>query len=245
MAVEDHQSRGHVCSPIRCRLTKVTVDPPGEDCNRSDSGATGSTARRYYSPRRRAQADATRVGIVAAARRLFAEHGWAGTTVRGVARAAGVTEPTVYAAYGNKAGLAHALVDATASSADIDRQAADLAAAQGDPAGQLAAMVGFDRRLYEHGGDVLAVLRDAGRSNPELAAAYARGRAHADQLRHHVLAGWTHGVLRAGLDRDEAVDIYAALCNIDVYRVLTGERGWSPDRAERWLHETLCCLLLA
>lgn len=106
-------------------------------------------------------------------------------------------------------------------------------------------MIGFDRRLYEHGGDILAVLRDAGRSQPELAAAYSAGRARADQLRHAVLAAWPRRALRAGLDQDQAVDIYAALCNIDVYRVLTEERGWSPDRAERWLHQTLCQLLLA
>lgn len=151
----------------------------------------------------------------------------------------------MYVTYGSKAGLARAVVDAVESSGDIDRQAADLAVARGDPAGQLAAMVGFDRRLYENGGEVLAALRDAGRTNRELAAAYAAGRAQADQLRRDVLAGWAPGALRAGLERDDAVDVYAALCNIDVYRVLTGERGWSPNRVEQWLHETVCQLLLA
>lgn len=95
-----------------------------------------------------------------------------------------------------------ALVNAVEFAAAPGRQAAELADASGEQAGQLAAMIGFDRRLYEHGGDVLAVL-------------------------------------------DQAVDIYAALCNIDVYRVLTEERGWSPDRVERWLHQTWCQLLLA
>lgn len=223
----------------------MTVDPLSKIRKRDADGSEGAAPRRYHSPRRRAQADATRAAIAAAARRLFAERGWAGTRVRDVARAADVAEPTVYAIYGSKAGLAHALVEAVESSADVDRQASDLADATGDPAGQLAAMIGFDRRLYESGGDVVAVLRDAGRSEPELAAAYTAGRAHADRLRHTVLATWPRGALRAGLDQDEAVDIYAALCTIDVYRVLTHERGWSPDRAERWLHETLCQLLLA
>jgi hypothetical protein len=106
-------------------------------------------------------------------------------------------------------------------------------------------MIGFDRRLYEHGGDVLAVLRDASRSRPDLADAYATGRAHADQFRHNVLAAWPHDALRPCLDRSEAVDTYAALCNVDVYRVLTAERGWTPDRVEHWLHQALCRLLLA
>ena len=224
----------------------MTIDPLSEIGNRAgDDESRDGARRRYYSPRRRAQADATRAAIAAAARRLFTERGWAGTTVREVARAAEVAEPTVYAVYGSKAGLAYALVNAVESAADAGRQAAELANASGDPAGQLAAMIGFDRRLYEHGGDVLAVLRDAGRSQAELAAAYDAGRTHADQLRRSVLAAWPHGALRAGLDQGEAADVYAALCNIDVYRVLTEERGWSPDRVERWLYQTLCQLLLA
>lgn len=60
-----------------------------------------------------------------------------------------------------------------------------------------------------------------------------------------ILGTWPRGALRAGLDKDEAVDIYAALCNIDVYRVRTEERGWSPDQVKRWLHETLCRSLAA
>lgn len=48
------------------------------------------------------------------------------------------------------------------------------------------------------------------------------------------------GLTRALADAAElsadttATDIYAALCNIDVYTALTDERGWSPDRVERW-----------
>lgn len=204
-----------------------------------------SQARRYHSPRREAKAAATRDAIAAAARHLFGERGWAGTTVRDVANAAGVAEPTVYAIYRNKTGLAQALVEAIEASADPDRQMAELEAAEGEPTSQLAAMVGFDRRLYEHGDDVLTVLREAGRSQPGLAEAYSAGRASADHLRHRIFGAWPDGTLRADLDRDEAVDIYAAMCNIDVYRVLTSERGWSPGQVEEWLHTTLCRLLLA
>lgn len=36
-----------------------------------------------------------------------------------------------------------------------------------------------------------------------------------------------------------AADIYAAICNIDVYATLTTERGWPPDRVEHWWAEAL------
>ena len=70
-------------------------------------------ARSYDSPTRRAQAEQTRRQIAHAARTLFVERGWSGTRVRDVAAAAGVSEPTVYAVYGNKAGLAMALHPST------------------------------------------------------------------------------------------------------------------------------------
>ena len=43
--------------------------------------------------------------IVAAARDEFAEHGWAGTTIRAVARAADVDPALVYHYFGSKEGL--------------------------------------------------------------------------------------------------------------------------------------------
>ncbi|MEV4286367.1 hypothetical protein AB0K40_12770 [Nonomuraea bangladeshensis] len=52
------------------------------------------------------------------------------------------------------------------------------------------------------------------------------------------------GVLHESLDVATAVDIYAGLCNVDVYRTLTDERGWSPDRVERWWAEALARELL-
>lgn len=199
--------------------------------------------RPYDSPRRRDQAQATRADIAAAARRLFMARGWAGTRVRDVAREAGVAEPTVYAVYGSKAGLALALIDSVETAGDVATQGAELVAADA-PAGQLAAMIGFDRRLFERSGDVLGLLHDAGRSEPDLAAAYLQGRARGDRIRRQVFSRWPPRTLREGLGCQLAIDTYAALCNVDVYRVLTEERGWSPDKIERWWRDSLIRLLL-
>ena len=56
---------------------------------------------------------------------------------------------------------------------------------------------------------------------------------------------WPKKVFRKGVTADSARDTYAALCNVDVYRVLTEERGWDADRVEQWWHESLVRLLLA
>ena len=190
--------------------------------------------RRYDSARRDQAAEQTRVAIAHAARALFLARGWAATTVRDVAEQAGVSVPTVYSAYGGKAGLAMALADAADSSAGEGGMRALALLGETDPRAQLAAMVRYDRRLFEHSGDLIRLAREAGRVEPELASAYRERRQLADRMRTEVIAAWPSGALRDGISVTDAVDLYGALCNIDVYTTLVEERGWSPDRVERW-----------
>jgi AcrR family transcriptional regulator len=194
--------------------------------------------RRYDAPRRREQARQTRDEVAAAARRLFVTRGWGQTTVRDIAREAGVSEPTVYNAYGGKAGLAMALVDNVDLGADVERELAELADASGDPLRQLAAMVGFDRRLFDRGADVIRLMREAARTEPQLAAAYVEGRRRGDKLRRKVFSGWPD------VDPATACDTYAALVNVDVYSTLIEERHWTANRVERWWLTTLTQVLL-
>ncbi|MGH3458412.1 TetR/AcrR family transcriptional regulator [Aeromicrobium sp.] len=205
----------------------------------------GKSRRKYDSPTRRDQAEATRARIAEAARRTFIERGWTATRVRDVAAEAGVSEATVFAIHGNKAGLAKALVESVDLTADIPRLISELKSAEGDPAAQMSAMVGMDRRLFERGGDVLTLMQEARRSEPEVAAAYLEGRARGDESRRRMFATWPENEFRDGVTAESARDMYAALCNIDVYRVLTEERGWDADRVEQWWRETLVRLLVA
>ncbi len=201
--------------------------------------------RNYDSSRRRAQATATRATIAEAARALFLAHGWAGTTMRAVAARAGVAEPTVYAAYGNKTGLALALISAIETDADAEHTHAELAAAEGDAPRQLAALIAFDRRLFERSGDLIALLIDAGRSEPDLQHAYQHGRRNGDRIRGHVFQRWPPGTLAPSVTPSSALDTYAATCNIHTYTVLRDERSYTPTRIEAWWTNALSRLLLA
>jgi TetR/AcrR family transcriptional regulator, regulator of cefoperazone and chloramphenicol sensitivity len=201
-------------------------------------------ARSYESPTRRAQAEKTRRQIAHAARSLFVERGWSGTRVRDVAAAAGVSEPTVYAVYGNKAGLATALLDSLTAGVDFPRHMSEIKAAEGDPARQIAALVAIDRQLFEHGADAITVIREAGKSNPDLAPVYAAGRQQGDEARRRVYGSWPAQVWQDGVGLEDALDTAAALLSVDVYLELTQARGWSPDRVQAWWAATLTQLLL-
>ena len=201
--------------------------------------------RAYRSALREEQAEQTKQRIARAARQRFVESGWAGTSVRSVAADAGVSEATVYAAYGTKAGLASSLVDSGEMDAGVDQVTREIEAAQGDPAGQLAAFIGFDRRLFERGGDGLRLTVEGGRNEPALAAAYEKGRRRGDANRRRVFASWPNEALRDGLTLDRALDVYATVCSIQTFDIATRERGWSVDEVEQWWVATLTELLLA
>ncbi len=205
-----------------------------------DSDADGSAeVRPYRSALRAQQAELTRTLIVEAARDSFLENGWAGTSVRGVASAAGVSEATVYGVFGNKAGLAVALIDGVDAQADVALAGAELDAAAGNPAGQLAAVVAFDRRLFERGGGIIATIAEGRRDYAELDAAYREGRRRGDTVRREVFGSWPVEVWRDGVDLERALDVYAATCSIMTFDVLHQERGWSPDQIESWWNHVL------
>ena len=53
------------------------------------------------------------------------------------------------------------------------------------------------------------------------------------------------GALRPGLTVEEAADILFALVSLELYVLLTVERGWAPERWERWAARTVSDAVLA
>jgi AcrR family transcriptional regulator len=203
------------------------------------------TSRPYHSPLREEQAERTRSLSAQAARTRFLESGWARTSVRSVASAAGVSEATVYAVYGSKAGLASSLIDEGDARAGVAQVMAELEAGAGDPAAQLRAFVGYDRRLFERHGDVLRVLVEGRRQEPDLQAAYVEGRGRGDAQRRSVFETWPKRAWRRGVDLQHGLDAYSFTCSMEAFDIATGERGWTPDEVERWWGDTLVERLLS
>ena len=134
--------------------------------------ATGTkrSPRRYDATRRRAAAEATRARVVASARRLFAERGYGATSIAAIARDAGVSVQTVYAAFTSKRGLLFAVLDAADAQAEVASLRDALRAAGGDPRRQLRLVVEFCVRFNRQAFDLVEIVRAAGSSDPDLAA---------------------------------------------------------------------------
>lgn len=184
----------------------------------------------------------TKDRIVAAARKLMADRGWAATTIDAIAEEAGVATPTVYAAFGNKRSIVDAMRQAMMRDSKIPELMAQ-AAAEPDAATRLHVWAKLIRQQMETSFDVISIHRQAARADPVFAAEYRkvldnRARTFADFIAD------LRGGLGPGMDARRATDLLWAYSNEELYRELVDERGWSHDRYERWLAHTLVTQLI-
>lgn len=194
--------------------------------------------------RRALQAEQTRRDILDAARRRFAAHGYAATTVKDVAEDAGVSVQTVYDSVGGKPELVRQLNDLIDAEAGVGEIAASLAG-ETDPAAVARIPARITRRLVERCGDILRAALTGSYSEPELrsivdegqrrhragAVAVARRLASLDALRPGV------GVEAAGLTLAVLADFRLALLLIDEHQL-------DGDELEEWIATTTALSVL-
>lgn len=182
---------------------------------------------------RQRQALETRRLIVAAAKALFLEQGYAATTIEAVAQRAGVAGSTVYAAFKNKRGLLTALRETWHQTSQVR----DLYAAAGQqehPAGRLEGFAHATRRQWETGAAMIVIYTGAAAADPEAAAEL---RAALEGRRRNV-AAWLAGsvpLFRSDLTAAQVNAIYLALTRSELYQELVEVWGWTPEAYEHWL----------
>ncbi len=166
-----------------------------------------------------------------------------------IAARAGVALDTVYASVGRKPELARLLIETAISGTDqaIPAEQRDyVRAIQAAPDAQTkiaiyaAAVAAIAPRLAI----VHAITQQAARTHPELAALWDQiAERRAANMRRFVADLATVTPLR--LDPGEAADIVWATNAAELYQLLVGQRGWPPQRYERFLADTWRRLLLA
>jgi AcrR family transcriptional regulator len=207
--------------------------------------------RTYDVTRRRASAARTRQAILDAAHRRFASRGYEATSMAAIAADAHVATDTVYAAVGRKPDLMRLLLERAISGGDGPVPAGERGyvmaiQAEADPARKLAIYAAAVRSIHGRLAPLVRAVQGAASVDPEVGRAWkeiSERRARNMRLFVAHLAGT--GALRASLDQDEAADIVWATNSPELYLLLVGERGWTPERYEAWLASAWERLLLA
>jgi AcrR family transcriptional regulator len=200
--------------------------------------------RPYKSAVRERQAGDTRRRIVEATRQLLESEGYAGMTIEAIARRAEVSAQSVYAVFKSKTGILSELLDQSMFGADYEdavRQA--LSATEPETRLRLAARIA--RQIHDAQSAVFDLLRGAGVVAPELAKLeQQRECVRYERQERMIISLRDAGRLRPELDYRTARDILWMFTARDVYRMLVRERGWTSQKYQDWLADSLTGTLL-
>ena len=206
--------------------------------------------RSYDASRRQEFARRHRAAMLDAARSLFVEHGYASTTIKMVAAAAGASTQSVYQVFGNKPGLVKALVDVAIVGDDepvpmMEREFVRQNMAEPDPRKKLTDYGAHLEEVAPRANPILLILREA-------AAADAAAAGVWEQSQQERLTGMTHFArhlrvekhLRKGVSETDARDVLWTFSSLEIWDLLVRQRGWSTRRYGRWVGDQLVAALL-
>ncbi len=206
------------------------------------SASTDESSRRtYQSPRRQAAAQETRARIRSAAETLFLNDGYSATSMRTIARAAGVAEKTVYLQFATKSMLLKEVVE-TAIVGDAEaipaaeRDWFQDVLRQPDLAQKLRQLAAATVALHERSGAVFAMARSAAATDPDAAALWAFGkRGHLADMT--ILAGnfAARAQLPDGADEAWATTTLYVLIGLEAWHLVRVELGQSESSYHDWL----------
>ena len=204
-------------------------------------------SRTYRSALREEQARRTRTAVLDAAAEAFVEVGYAATTMKDVARRAGVSVETVYG-QGSKASLLLAAVDRAIVGDEEpvalrDRPEIREMHGAATPAAAVAAMRDLVAGALRDSLPVMMAFDRAAGADPEIAAVHAdyEARRRSDMV---LLAAALRPGLRPEVTPDEAADVLTALFSNSFMHQFVGLHGWEPERFADWVAAAITRLLL-
>ena len=206
--------------------------------------------RSYNSPRREQQAAVTRRAILEAAQQLFESEGYATTTMDAIAADAAVSLKTVYLAFETKARLLRAVWDLALKGDESDTPVAARpwyieVLEEPAPARKLRLLARNSCIVKVRIGALLGVIRDAAPSDPEIRELWELIQSDFYLNQRTIVETLDRtNALAPGLDMTRAADLLWTLNHPDVWLLLVGRRGWTPEQFETWLGDTTCAQLL-
>jgi AcrR family transcriptional regulator len=209
---------------------------------------TGQPKRVYDASGRQERAARTRDAIVDAAGQRFLRDGYAATTVAAVASDVGISDHTIYKAFGGKPGLLRAIrAQALQGQGPVpaEQRSDQITATEPDAGRIIDAWGALTAEVAPLVAPVLLLIREAAAADPEVGALGEeldtdRLRRMTDNARQ-LDAG---GQLRTNMSAAEVADVLFTYSAPELYELLVIKRGWSPPRYGEFIAEALKNALL-
>lgn len=208
------------------------------------------TKRKYESSRRKAQARETRRQIAEAARSLFFEHGYSGTTIDAIAQAAGVAPETVYSIFGSKRKVLSHLMDVSVGGDDqsiklLDRPEPQAVLHDTDQRHQIMMFSQGITEIMTRAAQLFEVMRSAAMTEKEIADLLQNLlRERLENMSTFVKHLASNGDLRKEMGIPLAAETVWTMTSPEVFLLLTRDRNYSKGQYTTWLETTLTRLLL-
>jgi AcrR family transcriptional regulator len=202
-------------------------------------------SRLYVSDIRSQAADATRARVLQASKTLFATRGIDRVTIEQIAKKAKVSVSTVFALYKSKEGILRGLMTSALFGQGFQAAIARLKG-ETDPIRLIALTANVARAIYEAESSELGLIRGVSAFSPALSKLEREfEELRFDMQKERVELLFKQMKQTKGLTLEEARRILWMYTSRDVYRLLVHEAGWTPDRYEEWLSDTLLRALAA
>jgi AcrR family transcriptional regulator len=184
------------------------------------------------------QAAQTRAAVLNAATRLFGELGWADTSMRRVAKAAGVSVETVYATFGSKGDLLAAVMDVAVVGDDLPiplaQRDAALALATGTRDERVTKAAGMSAAISSRTCELVQALTQGSATDASLAQRLSA----LDERRRGEIADYFERVASRPPTRLELDEVWL-LTSAEVFHLLVHRSGWTRSQHEHWLADRL------
>jgi AcrR family transcriptional regulator len=208
------------------------------------------TKRKYESSRRQAQARETRRQIAEAARGLFFERGYNGTTIDAIAQTAGVASETVYSIFGSKRKVLSHLMDISVGGDDqpvrlLDRPEPQAVLHDTDQRHQIMMFSQGITEIMTRTAGLFEVLRTAAKTENDIDALLQNILIERlENMSVVVRRIAVNGGLRREMDTPVAAEMVWTMTSPEVFLLLTRDRNYSLEQYKSWLEVTLTRLLL-
>jgi AcrR family transcriptional regulator len=176
---------------------------------------------------------------------LFLERGYVATTIEAISELSDVPTATVYRLFSSKLGILKALLDTSIAGDDQPvavQERPNVAALFKEPDAHtlLTGFAGVTTAINQRTNDVYRVLVSAAGSDAAAAELLSEIQQQRDRGQGQIARALSRArALKPGLRVRDAADVIHALMSPEVYSLLVGDRGWTPERYRQWLETTL------